>query len=363
MINVASPAFIGKEREYVLDCIDRVSISSGKYVHWFEDSFAEFSGTEYAVAICNGTAALHVALLGLGVQPGDRVLMPVLTYIATANAVRYCDAEPVFCDVDRHTWCLDPVEVERQLKLAIYEGKRISGILPVHLYGVPCDMDALMNLAGAYDCWVLEDAAEAHGARYRGMRTGTMGDVGVFSFYANKIITTGEGGMVVTDDENVATKVRLLRGQGVDPNRRYYHSVVGYNYRMTDLQAAIGLAQLEKFGDHSRARKELGKMYRKRLLGKVEMQAVTLDSCSAEWMTSIVVSSVVEKCRIVDELTKREIETRPIFYPVNQMPPYRSSESFPVSERLSKLGLNLPSHAGVTEAQVEEICGVICGSH
>ncbi len=361
MIQVGSPAFIGKEREYVLDCIDRVSISGGRYVEWFEDSFAEFCGSKHAIACCNGTAALHLALIGLDVQPGDRVLMPVLTYIATANAVRYCGAEPVFCDVDPDTWCIDPSAAGRQLELARREGKRISGIIPVHLYGVPCDMDALQNLAERYDCWIVEDAAEAHGATYRGMKTGTMSEVGTFSFFGNKIITTGEGGMVVTDDDGIAARVRLMRGQGVDPERRYYHRVVGYNYRLTDLQAAVGLAQLETFEEHARARKDLGKEYRKRLLLNFQMQAVTIGACSAEWVTTIVFKKSVEKERVVSELNVLGIETRPFFYPVNQMPPYKSKESFPVAENLSRLGLILPSHYRITLEQVEEICAVVNG--
>ncbi|MGB8511125.1 MAG: DegT/DnrJ/EryC1/StrS family aminotransferase, partial [Pyrinomonadaceae bacterium] len=223
-IPVAAPVLAGREKEYVADCMESGWISSsGKYVELFEAAFAKFCGVRHAVACCNGTVALHLALVALGVAPNDEVIVPTLTFVATANAVTYCGARPVFVDSEPETWNLDPAQVEAKIT------SRTKGIIAVHLYGQPAEMDALRAVARRHGLFLLEDAAEAHGALYKGRPAGSLGDVAAFSFYGNKIIATGEGGMVTTDDDALAARVRLLRGQGMDTERRYWFPVVGYN--------------------------------------------------------------------------------------------------------------------------------------
>jgi perosamine synthetase len=261
-IYVAQPRLGGNERAYVLDCIDSNWISSGgKYLTAFQDSFAEFCGTKHAVAASNGTTALHLALLALNLGPGDEVLVPTVTYIATANAVAYCGATPVLVDVLPGTLNLDPEQAARKIT------PRTKGILAVHLYGHPADMAALSHLADEHGLWIVEDAAEAHGAEVSGQRVGGIGTCAVFSFFGNKIITTGEGGMVTTNDAALAARLTLLRGQGMDPTRRYWFPEVGYNYRMTNVQAAIGLAQLEQIDEAIADRDRLARWYDDALAG------------------------------------------------------------------------------------------------
>ena len=240
-IPVAAPALIGNEKAYVLDCLESSWISSnGAYIERFETVFADFIGTRHALSCCNGTVALHLALLALDVRPGDEVIVPSLTYVASANAVMYCGAKPVLVDSEPETWNLDPARIEELIN------PRTRGIIVVHLYGHPANMDPILEIARRRHLFVVEDAAEAHGATYRGQKVGTLGDLATFSFYGNKVITTGEGGMVCTNNEVLARKVRQLKGQGQDPRRRYWFPIVGYNYRMTNIEAAIGLAQLER---------------------------------------------------------------------------------------------------------------------
>ena len=240
-IPVAEPFLRGNEQKYVQECFETGWISgSGAFVNAFEEKFAAFCNARYAVAVFNGTVALHLALLALGIQEGDEIIVPDLTYIASANAVTYCRAKPIFVDVDLRTWTLDPGDAERKITA------RTRAIMPVHLYGHPADMQPIMDLAKRHQLAVVEDAAEAHGAEYKGERVGGIGDISTFSFYGNKIITTGEGGMVVTNDEHLALHIKQLKGQGQDFERRYWFPIVGYNYRMTNVQAAIGLAQMEQ---------------------------------------------------------------------------------------------------------------------
>ncbi|HEX5576551.1 MAG TPA: DegT/DnrJ/EryC1/StrS aminotransferase family protein, partial [Gemmatimonadales bacterium] len=229
-IPVAAPMLVGNEKAYVLDCLDSSWISSaGQYVSRFEAAFADFCGVKHAVACCNGTAALHVALSALGVGPGDEVIVPTLTFVATANAVIQCGARPVFVDSEPETWNIDPALIEAKIT------PRTKGIIVVHLYGHPAEMESIVSTARRHGLFVVEDAAEAHGAEHNGRRVGSLGDVGIFSFFGNKIITTGEGGMVTTSDDTLAARVRQLKAQGIDPNRRYWYPVIGYNYRMTNV--------------------------------------------------------------------------------------------------------------------------------
>jgi len=353
-IPVGEPALVGHEREYVLDCLDSTWISStGAYVERFEAEFARFCGTAHAVACANGTAAVHVALLALGLEPGDEVLVPALTFVASANPVRYCGARPVFVDSEPVTWNVDPARLEAAITA------RTRGIVAVHLYGHPADMDAILDVAARHGLWVLEDAAEAHGASVRGRRVGSIGRAAAFSFYGNKILTTGEGGMVVTDDAELAARARLLRGQGQEPGRPYWFPTLGYNYRLTNVAAAIGLAQLERVDWHLGRRREIAGWYRDELAGVegLELSPQEPWAQSAFWVF----------CAVLDEerfgprdgaiaaLAADGIETRPFFYPLHTLPIYAAEHRggpLPVAEDLGRRGLNLPSSARLTREDV-----------
>lgn len=356
-IPLAEPDLTGNEKKYLQECLDTGWISgSGKFVDAFEQGFAAFCGASHAVAIVNGTAALHVALLSLGIGPGDEVIVPDLTYIASANAVTYCGAQPVFADVDPVTWTLNPQDVERKLSF------RTKAIMPVHLYGHPVEMDPILDLAKAHNLYVVEDAAEAHGAEYKGRRVGTLGDLGVFSFYGNKIITTGEGGMIVTNNSELANKSRLLKGQGMDPQHRYWFPIIGYNYRMTNMQAAIGLAQLERIEWLIERRREVAGWYDAALGSLSILKPVEADwAKNSYWLYSICVNEEIERDLLLKHLLERGVETRPFFYPMHKMPPYRDStrDTFPVASRLAAQGLSLPSSANLTKEDVAYIARML----
>jgi perosamine synthetase len=360
-IPVAAPALVGREREYVLDCIDSTWISSsGRYIDRFEAAFAEFCGVRHAVSCCNGTVAVHLALLAHGVGPGDEVIVPTLTYVASANPVVYCGGKPVFVDAEPRTWNMDPDRIAEAITA------RTCGIVVVHLYGHPVDMDPILELAEHHGLWVIEDAAEAHGATYRGRTVGSMGSLATFSFYGNKIITTGEGGMVVCDDDRLAKRVRQLHGQGQDPERRYWFPMVGFNYRMTNIEAAIGLAQLERLDWHLARRREIASWYREELAGEegIELSPEEPWAQSAFWIMCAVLDrdrfgQRDEAMRVLDEAG---IETRPFFYPMHTLPMYEQdneSKEFPVADDLASRGLNLPSSATLAREDVARVCAAL----
>jgi len=362
-IPVAAPALVGNEKSYVMDCLDSTWISSaGKYVENFEQAFAAFCGVKYAMSCNNGTVALHLALLALGVGPDDEVMVPTLTFVATANAVTYCGAHPIFIDSEPETWNLNPDLLEEKIT------PRTKGIIVVHLYGHPVNMEPVLDIAQRHGLFVIEDAAEAHGAEYKGQRVGSLGDIATFSFYGNKIITTGEGGMVVTDDDKLANKVRQLKGQGMDPKRRYWFPIIGYNYRMTNIQAAIGLAQLEKADWHIYRRREVASWYYKRLK---EVQGLTLPvekewAKNVYWMFSVVLDDgiLLGRDEVMAALREQGIETRPFFYPMHTLPPYRNlaeKDYFSVAEGLAARGINLPTWAGLQERDVDFVCEALAG--
>lgn len=360
---MAAPALVGREREYVLDCMDSTWISSnGKYLARFESDFAKFCGVRHAISCCNGTVAVHLALLAHGLGSGDEVIVPTLTYVATANPVVYCGATPVFVDAEPRTWNMDPELVAEAIT------PRTRGILVVHLYGHPVDMDPILELAERHGLWVIEDAAEAHGATYRGRIAGSMGSLATFSFYGNKIITTGEGGMVICDDDDMATTVRQLHGQGQAPDRRYWFPVVGFNYRMTNIEAAIGLAQLECVDWHLSRRREIVGWYREELAGEegIELSPEEPWARSAFW----IVCALLDEQRfgrrddVMAALDGMGIETRPFFYPLHTLPMYRvanEAKSFPVAEDLARRGVNLPSSAMLTREEVAYVCEQLRG--
>src|ERR1051326_2013909 len=261
-IPIARPDLSGNELLYVTECLRSGWVSSlGSFIEQFENSFAAYCGTSKAVACNNGTSALHLALSALGVGPGDEVIVPALTFIATANAVHYCGATPVFADAELSTMNIDPEQIEKHLSA------RTRGIIVVHLYGRPANMDPILSLARRHGLWLVEDAAQAHGATYHDHRVGSLGDAATFSFFGNKIITTGEGGMVTTNDPELADRMRLLRAHGMSPERKYWFPVVGFNYRMTNIQAAIGLAQMERIEAMLLRRRIVAGWYNDRLAG------------------------------------------------------------------------------------------------
>lgn len=357
MIPVAAPVLNGNEMAYVRAVVESTRLSQGEMVAALESAFAQWVHVEHAVACCNGTAALHLALLGLGVRPGDEVIVPALTFVATANAVRYCGATPVFVDVEPQHWCIDPSQVAARIT------RKTRGIIPVHLYGHPADMRPLRDIADEYGLWLLEDAAEAHGARYAGQPVGSLGEAATFSFHGAKILTTGEGGMVTTNDGHMAARMRYLRGQALDTPGSYEHSAVGWNYRLTDLQAAVGLAQLERAEWHCTRRVEVASWYAAELprLGpdSPQLQAIASWAVPAFWMVAVLCNTGQQRHQIAKALRGAGIETRPVFVPLPFLPPHRDGREYPVARALSYRGLVLPTHANLTREDVARVCQVI----
>lgn len=356
-IPVAAPVLTGNEKKYVNECLDSTWISSaGRFIGEFETGFAQFTGTRHAVATNNGTTALHLALVALGVGPGDEVIVPTLTYVASANAVRYVGATVVLADADPRTLNLSPEDVLAKIT------PRTRAVIPVHLYGHPCDMDPIVEACRARGIAVLEDAAESHGARYKGRPTGSLGDLATFSFFGNKIITTGEGGMVVTDDAELEKVLRLHRGQGMDTEHRYWFPVVGFNYRMTNIQAAIGCAQLERVDELLAIRQQVAGWYATHLAGSEDLitQPVQEEwAHHAYWIYNVLLTAKGEQTRdaVMAALDADGIETRPVFYPMHVMPVYtEDSARFPVATDLARRGINLPTHGLLTEEDVARVC-------
>ncbi|MFA5786457.1 MAG: DegT/DnrJ/EryC1/StrS family aminotransferase [Actinomycetota bacterium] len=356
LIPVSAATIGARECDYVLDCLRSTWISSrGEYIPRFEAQFARVCGARHAVACNNGTAALHLALLAIGIGPGDEVIVPTLTYVASANAVRYCGGEVKFADSLPGTWNMDPEDVKREI------GPNTKAIMAVHLYGEPADMAPLLELADEHGLSVVEDAAEAHGATYGGRPVGAIGRIGTFSFYGNKIITTGEGGMVVTNDDRLAERCLLLRGQGQAFDRTYWFPVIGYNYRMTNIEAAIGLAQVESLEDQLARRRSIATRYRENLgdVPGLSFQASSGRSQSANWMVGVLlpVRSAQERDGVASDLREWGIETRPFFYPIHTMPPYadRESGSLPIATDLSARGICLPTWGGLSDSDVDYV--------
>jgi len=363
-IPIAVPCLSIKEMEYVQDCIKSSWISSkGKYVTDFEEKFAKYVGGKHGVAVSNGTVALHLALATLGIGRGDEIIIPTFTMIAVANAVHYTGAKPILVDSESRTWNIDPQRIEEKIT------KRTKGIIAVHLYGHPADMDPILRIAKDHGLYLIEDAAEAHGAEYKGRKVGALGDVGCFSFYANKIITTGEGGMLVTSNEEIAERARKLRDQAYNMNMRKWliHDEIGYNYRMTNIQAAIGLAQLEKIDAFIKTHRENAQLYNSLLRGIPGMTLPPEETWSKNvyWMYTILVDKNkfgISRDELMCELEKYGVETRSVFHPIHLQPPYRNKfkgYKYPIAEDLSKRGVNLPSGNTLTKEHVEYVVDAI----
>ncbi len=353
---VYQPSLGKKEKENVLECLDSTWISSkGKFITQFENSFSEFIGVKHSAAVCNGTVAIHVALLALGIGEGDEVIVPSFTYIASVNAIKYTGAKPVFLDSDISTWQIDAVKIEEKIT------NRTKAIMAVHLYGQPCEMDLISSIAKKYKLFVVEDCAEAFGSLYKGKHVGAFGDVSTFSFFGNKTITTGEGGMVVTNDSSLHEKTVHLKGQGLAKDREYYHDIVGYNYRMTNICAAIGCAQLDRANELIEKKILIAKWYEEKLRSlPVTFHSQVGDVKHSFWMISILLKDSDEREKIRFHLKQNGIETRPTFHPVHLMPMYfEKGLSFPVTENLGSRGINLPSYPELDENDVDFICNQI----
>ena len=363
MIPVNEPLFCGNEKRYLNECIDRGWISSeGPFVKRFEDGFSAYLGLKYGVAVCNGTAALETALAAAGVQEGDEVVMPTFTIISCAIGAIRVGAKPVLVDSEPETWNMDVTQIESRIT------DKTKAIMPVHIYGHPVDMDPVMELAAKYRLKVIEDAAEVHGAEYKGRKAGSIGHAGCFSFYANKIITSGEGGMVVTDDESIAERARSYRNLCFRPEKRFYHTELGYNFRMTNLQAAVGLAQLEQIDRLMALRRDHARKYTERLkpIPGIKTPVEKEWARNVYWMYAIELSEDlgIDAERMARQLAEKGIATRPFFLGLHEQPALHrmglfAGERYPVAERLARQGLYLPSGHTLTDEQISYVCDVI----
>jgi perosamine synthetase len=349
------PDLSGNERRYVLECIDSSWISSlGRFIQPFEQSIAKTAGAKHAIAVCNGTVALHLAFHCLGIGPGDEVIAPTFTYISSVNTIAQTGATPVFADSRTSDWNLDPADVARRIT------PRTKAIVAVHLYGVPCEMVALAQLAKHHGLKIVEDCAEALGASINGRHVGTFGDVGTFSFFGNKTVTTGEGGMVVTNDDALAQKLRLVKGQGQSVAGRYWHEVLGFNYRMTNVEAAIGLAQMERLGDILARKAAIAERYRE-LLRRLPLafQSIEAGIKSSNWLVSFLLPPRVRRDDVMARMAELGIETRPVFCGIHQMPMYDRGERFEVAEDLSSRGMSIPSYPTMTDADLQRVAAAL----
>lgn len=364
-IPVAAPVIGELEIAYVTDAVKSGWVSSiGAYVDRFEESFAAYLGVKHAIAVSNGTTALHLALHALGIKAGDEVIIPNLTFAATAHTVLQTGASPVFVDVEADTWCMDPTALENAIS------STTRAVMPVHLYGNPADMEKINAIAHKHQLVVIEDAAEAHGTMIGDCKVGSLGEAGCFSFYGNKLITTGEGGMVTTNDDVLATRLRFLKDHGMTPEVRYLHTELAFNYRMTNLQAALGVAQLEQIETFIEKKCQMFEWYRQEL-GSLE--GVTLNSHrpgtqNIYWMISLVLGDEIPISRdaFCSALKAAGVDTRPFFIPMSELPHlanYKTvgneNEQCPVTAYLSRRGLNLPSGCGLTKDQVLRVSQVV----
>ena len=359
MIPVNQPLLDGREKELLIQCIDTGWISSdGPFVGEFEKSFAGFIGASNGIALCNGTAALEVALYAAGVGEGDEVIMPSFTIISCAIAAIRLGAVPVLVDCDPDTWGMDVSQVEGKIT------PRTKAIMPVHIYGHPVDMDPLMALARKHGIAIVEDAAEVHGAEYKGRKCGSIGDVSAWSFYANKIITTGEGGMVLTSNPEMAARAASYRNLAFRPEKRFYHTEIGYNFRMTNLQAAIGVAQMERIDEFVATKRRLGEYYREKLSGipGLKCQIEKPWAKTVYWMYCVELEEGIRMDAVdaMQKLGSKGIGTRPFFLGLHEQPVFHDrglfkGEHYPVTERASRRGFYLPSGLALTEQQIDEV--------
>ncbi len=358
---VSEPLLTGNELEYVSNCIKTNWISSaGKYVRNFEKMLAEYCQMPYALAVSNGTVALHLALDALGIGPGDEVIVPDLTFAASINSIIYTGATPVLVDIERDSWNIDPAATEAAIT------DKTKAIMPVHLYGLPANMDAISAIAKKHNLLVVEDAAEAIGSFYKGKPAGSMSDASTFSFYGNKTITTGEGGMILFKDKAVYEKAMVLRDHGMSKDKRYWHEHVGYNYRLTNVQAAIGCAQMERVDAIVNRKIEMANAYIQQLssVAGITLQASYPDITSTYWLFTVLLDTNNELSRdaLIEKLQMNGIETRPVFYPLHEMPPYQKyvrNQTFENATYVSSHGICLPSYLELKNEEIQLICEVL----
>jgi perosamine synthetase len=372
MIPVNEPLLGEREVEYVTECVRTGWVSSaGRFIEEFEQRWAEYCGRKYGVAVCNGTAALQTAVAALGLEPDDEIIIPTFSIISCALAVVYGGGVPVLVDSDPRTWTMDVKQLADRIT------PRTKALMAVHIYGHPVDMDPVLELAERHGLAVIEDAAEAHGATYLSgrhtakqtwRRSGSLGTISCFSFYANKLITTGEGGMVLTDDPHLADKARSLRNLCFQSGRRFFHDELGYNFRMTNLQAALGLAQVERIDQIVERKRWMGQEYTRRLQSIPTLQLPVEErwAQSVYWMYGIVISDEarMDAVTFAQKLEERGIQTRPFFLGIHEQPVFQRrglfcNEHYPVAEHLARLGLYLPSGMALTELQLERVVQTI----
>lgn len=360
-IPVMEPFLGGNELAYVTDCINSGWISSkGSYVLRFEAEIGRLCDSKFPLAVSNGTTALHLALVALGIGPGDEVIVPDFTFAASINAVLYTGAIPVIVDIEPENWTISLAEIEKALS------PKTKAIMPVHIYGHPCDMDGIMALAAKHKLLVIEDCAEALGSTYRGRAVGSFGDAATFSFFGNKVITTGEGGMVLFKKEEHYDLGKVLRDHGMNPQKRYWHDVVGFNYRMTNLQAAVGVAQVEQFSSFLAKRKNMAKAYDNAFdqVAGISPQPLKEWATSCHWLYTVVLADElkIDRDALIQKLMMNGIETRPTFYPLHEMPvyqPYVGSRTFDNCTRVSRRGISLPSSVTIEMNEIRNIASRI----
>ena len=363
-IPVNEPLLDGNEKKYLLEAVETGWISSeGPFVEKFERKFSEITNRKHGIAVANGTAALEIAVKALDIGPGDEVIIPTFTIISCAGAVIKTGAMPVLIDCDPVTWNMDTDKIEKRIS------DRTRAIMVVHIYGLPVNIEPVLKLAEKYNLLVIEDAAEMHGQTYHNKPCGSFGDVSIFSFYPNKHITTGEGGMLVCDREELADRCRLLRNLCFKPEQRFVHDELGWNYRMTNLQAALGLAQLEQLPLHIQRKREMGRLYTKRLkdIPGIQLPLLRMDYAdNIYWVYGIVLSEEIGFDAKVARNKLREfgIGTRPFFWPMHEQPVFKHmglfiNESYPKAEKIARQGFYLPSGLTITEAQIDRVAGAV----
>lgn len=364
-IPLSQPSITALEVACVTDAVESGWVSSrGKYIDRFEETFAAYCGTKYALTTSSGTTALHLALASYGIEPGDEVILPDITFVATANAIAYTGAQPVFVDIDPKTLCIDEEKVLQAIT------PKTKAIIAVHLYGHPANIPALKAIAHPRNIVIIEDAAEAHGAMIGNQRTGALGDCGVFSFYGNKIVSCGEGGMITTNDDALYEKALSLRSQAMSPTKRYWHTEVGFNYRMTNLQAALGFAQMKRIDELVQKKKTIFNWYQQSLMRNMPAQNPNITLNRSEpwadnvfWQVCLEVEGwqAEERDRFMQSLAKRGIESRPYFYPISDMPMYAPTARYKttVAHQISQQGINLPSYFEMTQRDVYTVCQML----
>jgi len=360
-IPIYEPLFGGNESNYLNECIDTGWISSkGEFVNKFERVVADFIGSPYALSTSNGTVALHLALVTLGIGEGDEVIVPDLTFAASINAIIYSGATPVLVDVKKDTFNLDFSKIEKLIT------SKTKAIMPVHLYGLSCDMDICLEIAEKYNLLIVEDAAESFGSEFRNQKLGSIGHAASFSFFGNKTITTGEGGMIIFKDEETYLKAKVLRDHGMDPVKTYWHNFVGYNYRMTNMQAAIGLAQMERIDEILEKKIEIASYYKSELKGVSGLNFVvdTEYKKNTYWLVTVLLDpdkTGITRDQLREKLKEKNIDSRPVFYPLHIMPPYLKYDSGNLinSKYISENGISLPSSLSLSEIDLARICAEI----